>query len=150
MNFPQPITPQDEKTLWTTTPSIWMYGNRLGLAILLAPVGIGLIYGAWLWLSARCTKYRLTSERLIWGRGVLNRRQDQVELYRVRDVTVLQPLALRVMGLGNVVIMSSDITTPNDALLAVKQPLAVQELVRAAVEAVRDRRGIRALDIETR
>ena len=139
-----------EETLWTAHPSVWMQGNRWSLAILLAPLGIGLVYGAWLYGSARCTQYQLTTERLIWTRGIFTRRQDQVELYRVRDVSMVQPFYLRVLGLGNILVMSSDISTPNDHLLAVKQPQDVLDLVRAAVEAVRDRRGIRAIDIETR
>ena len=149
MNAPA-VAPEVEETLWSTRPSPWMFGRQWCLAILLVPLGIGVFYGAWLWLSARCTQYRLTTERLIWTRGVLTRRTDQVELYRVRDVSLIQPLGLRLLGLGNILVMSSDITTPNDALLAVKQPHDVQELVRAAVEGVRNRRGIRALDIETR
>ncbi len=55
------------------------------------------------------------------------RRQDQVKLYRVRDLSLVQLFYLRVMGLGNVLVLSSGISTPNDHLLAVRQPL-VQEL----------------------
>lgn len=139
-----------EETLWTTHPSVWMRGNRWAVAILLAPLVIGLFYGAWLYWSAHCTEYKLTTERLIWTRGVFSRRQDQVELYRVRDVSMNQPFYLRLLGLGNVMVLSSDISTPNDHLLAVKQPRDVEELVRAAVEGNRNRRGIRAIDIETR
>ena len=149
-NFTAEIADGAEETLWTAHPSVWLHGNRWSLAILLAPLGIGLVYGAWLYWTARCTEYKLTTERLIWTRGVFARRQDQVELYRVRDVSLDQPFYLRVMGLGNVMVLSSDISTPNDHLLAVEQPQDVQELVRAAVEAIRSRRGIRAVDFETR
>ena len=149
-NFAPATADPAEETLWTAHPSVWRYGQRWSLAILLAPLGIGLVYGAWLYGSARCTQYQLTTERLIWTRGVFTRRQDQVELYRVRDVSLVQPFYLRVLGLGNVLVMSSDISTPNDSLLAVKQPQDVLDLVRAAVEDIRSRCGIRAIDIETR
>jgi len=149
-NFTAETADPAEETLWTAHPSVWRYGQRWAMAILLAPFGIGLVYGAWLYGSARCTQYQLTTERLIWTRGIFTRRQDQVELYRVRDVSLVQPFYLRVLGLGNILVMSSDISTPNDHLLAVKQPQDVLDLVRAAVEAVRDRRGIRAVDFETR
>jgi len=139
-----------EATLWTAHPSVWRYGNRWSLAILLAPLGIGLVYGAWLYWTAHCTEYKLTTERLIWTRGIFTRRQDQVELYRVRDVSLVQPFFLRVLGLGNILVMSSDISTPNDSLLAVKLLQEVLDLVRAAVEDIRSRRGIRAIDFETR
>lgn len=156
-----------EETLWTAHPSVWLHSNRWGLAILLALLGVGLFYlwrmvillaplpislfyGAWLYGSAHCTEYKLTTERLIWSRGVFARHRDQVELYRVRDVSMTQPFYLRVMGLGNVMVLSSDISTPNDHLLAVEQPQEVEELVRAAVESIRSRRGIRAIDFETR
>lgn len=146
----------DETLIWEGRPSVWgnpSFGMALGACIVL----IGIPWTLWLYLGARCTQYQLTSERFIWKRGVLSRRSDQVELYRVRDVSLVEPWWLRPMGLGHVGVWSSDLSTeaaeqsaskPVEWLRAIPEAEAVQEAFRSAVESVRNRKGIRALDVE--
>ena len=139
-----------EEVIWEGHPSYWLYSGKWTLAaILILAFGIGIIYGLWLRFYIRSCHYRLTNQRLIWTRGILNRQTDQTELYRVRDVSVSEPLSLRPMGVGHVLVLSSDASTPIERLDGIKDPQHVAELLRSAVEQVRLRRGIRALDVET-
>ena len=139
-----------EEILWEGHPSYWLYTKKWALAALLTPLfGAGIVYAVFLRFWIRSCHYRLTNQRLIWTRGILNRKTDQTELYRVRDVSVAEPLSLRVFGIGHVLVMSSDASTPVEELSGVRDPQAVAEALRAAVEAIRMQRGIRALDVET-
>ena len=45
---------------------------------------------------------RLTSERLLTSRGFLSRTTDSLELYRVKDMRIVQPFRLRLFGLENI------------------------------------------------
>jgi uncharacterized membrane protein YdbT with pleckstrin-like domain len=79
------------------------------------------------WWITRTTVYELTTQRLKITRGILNRRLDEVELFRVKDYVMDQPLFLRLVGLGNLTLVSSDASTPRIALRAIAGVLAVRE-----------------------
>lgn len=140
-----------ETILWSESPSIWMHGPaKVFLACLLMPLLIGIPWFVWLRLESRFTVYRLTDQRIIWERGVLTKKRGQTELYRVRDINLVQPWWLRFMGLGNVSLFSSDVTNPDFYMRAIADSAKVADLTRAAVENARNQHGIRAVDFELR
>jgi len=112
---------------------------------------VGLVVPAILWTVRwwmnRTTVYELTTQRLKIRSGILNRRLDELELYRVKDYVLEQPLLLRFLGLGNVTLVTSDASTPSIALRAIAQAEDVRELLRNAVQTERDRKRVRELDV---
>ncbi|MEM9535870.1 MAG: PH domain-containing protein [Cyanobacteria bacterium P01_E01_bin.45] len=101
---------------------------------------------AWAWFAVGSTVYTLTEERFIVQRGVINRRTDTLELYRVTDVTVVEPLLTRLVGAGDVVLLSDDRTTPAVRVKAIYQPLQVMALIRKHSEAIRQQRRLLLVD----
>jgi len=114
-----------------------------GLVLLLVPLGIG--FHAWLKLQSRT--YELTTERFLISYGIFSRQTDTLELYRVKDLTLVQPFFLRIFSLGNVVLQTSDRTTPTLIIEAVAGPKDFSDLVRKQVEACRDRKRVGELDM---
>jgi uncharacterized membrane protein YdbT with pleckstrin-like domain len=98
------------------------------------------------WLVTRTTVYELTSQRLRKTSGILNKKLDELELYRVKDSTLEQPVLLRMFGLGNIKVISSDATLPTLTMEAVPGAYDAREKLRVAVEAERDRKRVR--DVE--
>jgi uncharacterized membrane protein YdbT with pleckstrin-like domain len=137
-----------EKELWRGTPSQLVNLPWYVLWILLFWLVIPLLVLLWQWLVIRNTVYELTSERLKLRRGVLNKHLDEVELYRVRDYKLEQPFFLRLFGLGNILLQTSDRSHPSLRLRAVRDGEQLYERVRAAVEECRARKGVRELDVE--
>jgi uncharacterized membrane protein YdbT with pleckstrin-like domain len=137
-----------EKELWRGTPSQLVNLPWYVLWILLFWLVIPLLVMLWQWLVIRNTVYELTSERLKLRRGVLNKHLDEVELYRVRDYKLEQPFFLRLFGLGNILLQTSDRSHPSLRLRAVRDGEQLYERVRAAVEECRARKGVRELDVE--
>lgn len=87
--------------------------------------------------------YELTAQRLREQTGVLFRKSDVLELYRVKDISVDQPLMQRLAGCGRVILQTSDLSTPIVVLEAVPDPLAVADLIRDCVERCRVSKGVR-------
>ncbi|HCP70817.1 MAG TPA: hypothetical protein DIT87_01980, partial [Clostridiales bacterium] len=56
------------------------------------------------------TRYRLSEDRLFLSRGFLNIRDDEVLLYRVRDIDTRRSLWQRLFGVGTITVLSSDKT----------------------------------------
>ena len=138
----------EEKALWRGTPSHLVNLPWTILWVLLFWLVIPLFILLWQWLVVRNTIYELTSERLKLRRGVLNKHLDEVELYRVRDYRLEQPFFLRLFGLGNITLQTSDRSHPSLRLRAVRDGEALYELIRKAVEESRARKGVRDIDVE--
>ena len=61
------------------------------------------------------TRYMLSEDRLFLSKGFLNVTDDEILLYRVRDISTSRNLFQRLLGVGTVTILSSDKTCPAGA-----------------------------------
>jgi uncharacterized membrane protein YdbT with pleckstrin-like domain len=97
-------------------------------------------------ILTRSTVYELTTQRLRKTSGVFSKQLDELELYRVKDSMLEQPFWLRLFGLGNVLILSSDATMPDVRINGIADAFDVREKLRLAVEGERDRKRVREVD----
>jgi uncharacterized membrane protein YdbT with pleckstrin-like domain len=138
--------PHTETTLWRGTSSQWtnFWAFFFGVLFfwLIVPLGI-LIYK---WLQTKTTIYEVTSQRLKFESGILNKAVEEIELYRVKDTSLEQPFLLRLVGLGNILIRTMDESTPDVMLRAIPDAAALREKMRVAIEAVRERKSVRTFE----
>ena len=95
------------------------------------------------------TRYSLSEDRLFLSVGLLNIKDDEVLLYRVRDIDTERTLWQRMFGVGTVTVMSSDKSMPNLVLKNVKDPVFVKELIHKQVEEMKIQRRVRVGEIMT-
>lgn len=93
------------------------------------------------------TRYRLSEDRVFCETGFLNIHEEEVLLYRVRDLELRMSLGQRLFGVGTVCVHSSDKTSPHLDLKNVKHPREVKELIYRNVEDAKDRRGLRSTEL---
>ncbi|MEQ1861172.1 MAG: PH domain-containing protein [Chthoniobacteraceae bacterium] len=105
-------------------------------------------WAIWAWLKVKCRVYTLTTERLLIESGVLNKSHDTLELYRVRDLQVSEPLWLRLFGLQNIQLLATDITTENLELGYIPSGLNLRDKLREHVERCRQLKGVREIGID--
>ena len=89
------------------------------------------------------TRYAMSEDRLFTSEGLLSLKDDEVLLYRVRDIDTSRSLWQRLFGVGTVTVLSSDKTMPNMVLKNIKNPMEVKELIHAQVEDMKIRRRVR-------
>ena len=89
------------------------------------------------------TRYSLSEDRLFVSEGFLNLKDDEILLYRVRDIDTRRSLWQRLFGVGTIIVVSSDKTMPNLVLQNVKDPVFVKELIHKQVEETKIRRRVR-------
>ena len=89
------------------------------------------------------TKYALSEDRLFISVGLLNIKDDEVLLSRVREIDTSRNLWQRLFGVGTVTIMSSDKSMPTLVLKNIKDPVYVKELIHTQVEEMKIRRRVR-------
>ena len=103
----------------------------------------------WLGMPLTFTRYSLSEDRLFQSVGFLNIKDDEVLLYRVRDIDTNRTIWQRMFGVGTITVMSSDKSTPNLVLKNVKNPMMVKELLHKQVEEMKIRRRVRFGEIMT-
>ena len=103
----------------------------------------------YLGLPLSFTRYAMSEDRLFLSVGFLNIKDDEVLLYRVRDIDTSRSLWQRIFGVGTITVASSDKTMPNLVLKNVKDPVGVKELIHQQVEEMKIRRRVRVGEIMT-
>ena len=93
------------------------------------------------------TRYWLSEDRLFTSVGFLNLRDDEILLYRVRDLDTNRTLWQRLFGVGTVTVISSDKSQPVLALKNIKDPIMVKELLHKQVEECKLKRRLRVGEI---
>ena len=139
-----PPLPLEEQPICEMKPAARAYWGILFWGLVLLPF---FLLGALLWLRVwylvSSTRYRLTTQRLFVQTGLIAKKLEEVELFRVKDVTLHQGMIQRLLGVGNVVVLSSDDTTPRLELAGIPAPLEAKEKIRNAFRASRQREGMR-------
>ena len=92
------------------------------------------------------TRYRLSTDRLFCEKGFLNIKQEEVLLYRVRDLELKMTLGQRLFGVGSVIVHSSDKTAPALELMNVKDPRGVKEQLYRQVEKCKEQRRMKTME----
>ena len=154
----------DEKIIFQGSPSQvlnWaVFAGCLGGAIVLMVLSfvvfwpclfllpIPLSVAVWKWLEVKSRVFELTTERIKMSNGVLTRRTDELELYRVKDITLVEPFFLRLFGLGNITVTTNDASTPTLTIPAIKGVRELREELRKNVEVCRDKKRVRVAELE--
>ena len=95
------------------------------------------------------TRYAMTEDRLFLSVGFLNIKDEEVLLYRIRDINTSRTLWQRLFGVGTVSVMSSDKSMPTLVLKNIKNPVRVKELLHQQVEDMKIRRRVHLGELMT-
>lgn len=126
--------------IWTSRPS--QLTNILIFVLFFWTIIVPLIY----YLKTRTTIYELTDQIYKEKTGILSQKIEEVELYRVRDYTIEKPFLMRIFGLGNLTLITSDKTNPRVYMRAIKDVESVKDTFRKHVEEKRKLTGTKEVD----
>ncbi len=132
--------------MFTISPSAKAFILEIALGVLLLVIIIGLFILIKVWIRIKSVSYKLTTQRLFITRGLVSKKRDQMELYRVKDVSLEQSFLERLLHVGTVKVFSNDDTTPIMLLSHISNPDQVFETVRKAYRESRRREGVRATE----
>jgi uncharacterized membrane protein YdbT with pleckstrin-like domain len=140
--IPQPSA--DETVLFEGRPAA--IAGLGALLLTIVTLGLAALYFV---LRAYGLFYRVTTRRVILESGILSKRLEQVDAYRIKDYVVDRPFGQRLLGTGNLLLLTMDQTTPSIELRGLRTDVvALYEKLRDAAETERQRRGVRLLDNE--
>lgn len=93
------------------------------------------------------TRYSLSSDRLFLSTGFLTIRDEEILLYRVKDLNTKRTLWQRLFGVGTISVASSDKSMPLLEITNVKDPMYVKELIHENVEVAKRKHRVRHSEI---
>ena len=138
----------EEQKVWSGTPSQVINFSTFIICGLFFWMVFPLFIMLWKWLEVKGTKYELTNERLTTRSGVLSKQTDELELYRVKDYKIEHPFLLRIFSLGNIILETSDRSSPVIMIKAIPDAEELGQKVRRYVEERRDSKRVREVDYE--
>lgn len=154
-----------EDDLWQGTYSkkamfgAWIVAGFLTLAAVVFAIWIGFGWTGWLWtlgiivvgwlslylrllFRQLSVQYTLTTQRLELERGLLSRTTDRIEVIDMDDITFTQGPVQRLLGVGQIVIKSSDVTDPHCAMPGIDNVGTIARMMDDARRKERRRRGL--------
>jgi len=100
---------------WITAAVFILQLVRLGIAL----------------LRIRSTLYTITTQRIIVEQGILSKSLSEIDLRTIDDTQFFQSITHRLLGIGNVTLISADKTMPTFVLHNVPNPRAMREQIRS-------------------
>lgn len=129
-----------ETTLFSGHPAPLLTASHLILAVL--TVGIWYLVR---WLQSRATHYTITTQRVMIERGLLSKTKENIELFRVDDLSLEKPFGMRLLGHCRLLLRSSDPTFPTVALSGIPDLESLSNTLRECSLRERTRRRITTL-----
>lgn len=96
----------------------------------------------WCGLPWSFTIYSFDEERIFIESGVFTKKEDEVRLYRVLDISLTRSFIQRIFKMGTITIDSSDKTLKCFQMKNIKNPREVKEQLSQLVEEERQRKRI--------
>ena len=93
------------------------------------------------------TKYTLTETKLLVEEGFFTKREEEVKLYRVADISYSQTFWERIGKTGSLVITSNDATMPRLVLKHIKNAKTIKEVISKTIDAARKNNGVRTSEM---
>src|SRR5687768_18417869 len=91
--------------------SLWPHTWKILLGIVLLPVGLGLVFLAWVWIVYKTTEIAITNKRIIAKFGFISRSTIEINLPKVESVQVDQGVMGRMLDYGTIIVAGAG--TPN-------------------------------------
>jgi uncharacterized membrane protein YdbT with pleckstrin-like domain len=137
-----------EETIWRGTASQLKNLGCFILCFLFCWLIVPIFIGLRRFLETRNEVYELTTERVKMSRGIFSKVTETLELYRVKDIETLQPFIYRIVGLENIKVNTSDLSSPLILIDGIPQEVGFADKLRNQVEIIRAQKKVRELDIE--
>ena len=103
----------------------------------------------WCGLPWTFTVYSFDEERIFVDTGFLNKKQDEIRMYRVLDITVTRKFGQRIFGMGSIQLKTSDKTMGDFEIKNIKKVLDVKMQLSDLIEANREKKRITGREFMT-
>jgi uncharacterized membrane protein YdbT with pleckstrin-like domain len=102
------------------------------IVIAVVAIGIRAAKLAWRGVVLRSHRYRVSNQRILLESGVFSKRIDEVDMRTVEDIEFRQSFFQRMLGIGDISIVSADKELGRFRLFGLEKPRDLRELIRSS------------------
>jgi membrane protein YdbS with pleckstrin-like domain len=99
------------------------------------------------YLEFQMWSYDFNERTIVETKGILNVTRTEIHYYRVKSIRIEEPLVMRILGLSNVYIKTSDPYQPELKLYAVPNGTQLRNQLRVDTDMRRKEEGVREYDL---
>ena len=111
-------------------------------ANVLIPIAVAAVFMFGVTLYRKSIKFRVSNTVIEYERGLLSKRIDVVQLWRVKDVVYNQSLVDRVLSIAHIQVVTSDETNPNFDIVGMPASRKLFEQLRDSIEIQRQAKNV--------
>jgi uncharacterized membrane protein YdbT with pleckstrin-like domain len=131
----------------TLSPSQWVNLGWILLGIVLIKTIAVPFFVIVKILDVYYLRFEFRERTIIERRGILSVTRQEVHYYRIKSIKVDEPLWMRIFGLANVSIITSDPYKPEIVLYAIPNGISLREYIRLNTDQWRKIEGVREFDM---
>ena len=120
-----------------TDATIW---TRIGDVLM--PLAVATVFGLGVNVKRKSTKFRVTTTVIEYERGLISKRIDVLQLWRIRDVVYKQNLVDRILGIAHVEVVAQDVKNPDFEIVGMPASRQLFEQLRDSIEIQRQAKNV--------
>jgi membrane protein YdbS with pleckstrin-like domain len=124
----------------------WAHGSDPTIATrigdVLMPLAVATVFGLGISVKRKSTKFRVTTTVIEYERGLISKRIDVLQLWRIRDVVYKQNLVDRVLGIAHVEVVAQDVKNPDLEIVGMPASRQLFEQLRDSIEIQRQAKNV--------
>jgi membrane protein YdbS with pleckstrin-like domain len=83
-------------------------------------------------INLKAVYYEISADRVEWSRGILDRKVDNLDMFRVVDLKMRRNLLDCIFGIGTVALITTDKTDPNFVFRKMKNSRVLYDIIKRA------------------
>jgi uncharacterized membrane protein YdbT with pleckstrin-like domain len=80
----------------------------------------------------KTTRYEVSADRIEWSRGLLDRKVDNLDMFRVIDLKLRRSLLDCIVGVGTVTVITTDKSDPEFAFKKIRDSRKLYDAIKKA------------------
>ena len=88
------------------------------------------------------TRYRLYDDKFVIDTGFFTRREDEIRLYRILDISLNRTFGERLFGLGTIHCCTGDKTSPEFDIKRIKNSRELKDILSDMIEEEREKKSM--------
>jgi hypothetical protein len=106
------------------------------------PLGVAAVVGFLISIKRKSTKFRVTTTVIEYERGLISKRIDVLQLWRIRDVVYKQTIVDRMLGIAHVEVVAQDVKNPDLEIVGMPASRQLFEQLRDSIEIQRQAKNV--------
>ena len=131
----------------TISPSQWLNLPFFILGIALIQTGLFPILALIKYIEILCWKYEFNERTIVERKGIFSVTRREIHYYRIKSIKIDEPFWMRLVGISNVSITTSDPYQPELVLKGVPNGQLYRSKLRGLTDLRRKEEGVKEFDM---